>query len=93
MREANWGGGALRRLAGAPFRHGFAAFALVAVGAEQLQVVGVIRPAARLWQDVIDFHDLEGKMRLVAGAVTFLLAVKRVKSHARDFADLTASLL
>ena len=66
----------LRRLAGAPLGHGFAAFALVAVGAEQLQVVEMIGAAARLGQDVIDFHDLEGKMRLAAGAVAFLLAIE-----------------
>ena len=41
-----------------------------------MQIIEVIGAAARLGQDVVDFHNLEGKVRVAADADAFLLAIE-----------------
>ncbi len=52
----------------------------------------MIRPAARLGQDVIHLHHLEREMRLAAEAEAFLLAIKPMAMSAviRELAQIGA---
>ena len=80
-------------LRGPPFGHRLVAFAAIATGAEELQVVLVIGAAAGERKDMIDAHPAEGEVDVAADADAFLFAVEAMAMRAvvGEFAEVGAA--